>query len=232
MLEVCNLSVSYGAHRAVEKANLTLAPGEVVAVLGSNGAGKSSLLRGLLGLAPAQGQIFLDGQELTPLVRKGQTEALVASGLVLVPERGGVFRSLTLKENLLLGAFRSGDPPWETLFALFPQLRERLSQRVGSMSGGEQRMVALARALAARPRYLLLDEPTLGLAPILARNILEFLRIFARQGMGVLLVEQNAHLALAVASRAYLMEEGRLVREGNAESLRTDPQVRRAYLGG
>ncbi|WP_018111983.1 ABC transporter ATP-binding protein [Thermus igniterrae] len=232
MLEIHQLGVSYGAHRALEGVNLFLAPGEVVAVLGANGAGKSSLLKALLGLVPARGQVFLDGEEVTPLILQGRTEALAARGLALVPERGGVFRNLSLRENLLLGSYRGGDPPWEEILALFPHLEKRMPQRVGSMSGGEQRMVALARALAQRPRYLLLDEPTLGLAPILARKILETLPAFTAKGVGVLLVEQNAGLALGVAQRAYLLEQGHLVREGTPEALLRDPSVRQAYLGG
>lgn len=232
MLEAQGLTVTYGAHKAVEGVHLTLAPGEVVAVLGANGAGKSSLLRGLMGLAQAQGRIFLGQEEITSWVRRGETEALVARGLVLVPERGGVFRTLTVRENLLLGAFLTGSPPWEDIFSLFPALRNRMEQKVGSMSGGEQRMVALARALATNPRYLLLDEPTLGLAPLLTRKILATLSAISQQGIGVLLVEQNAVLALQVAQRAYLLKEGRLVGEGRAEALLQDPATRRIYLGG
>lgn len=232
MLEVEGFTVTYGAHRAVRGVGLTLGPGEVVAVLGANGAGKSSLLRGLLGLAPAEGRVNLDGKDLSRWVRRGETEALAAQGLALVPERGGVFRSLSVRENLLLGSFLREAPPWEEVLDLFPHLRERLEQKVGSMSGGEQRMVALARALAQRPRYLLLDEPTLGLAPILARRLLATLTAFAAKGVGVLLVEQNAGLALQVARRAYLLEEGRVVGEGPAEALLRSPSVRRAYLGG
>ena len=232
MLEAQKFSVAYGAHRAVEGVTIRLGPGEVVAVLGANGAGKSSLLRGLMGLAPAQGRLLLEGEDVSFLAQRGLTEALVGRGLVLVPERGGVVRSLSVRENLLLGSYRTGEPPWRDIFSLFPALEARLGQRVGSMSGGEQRMVALARALAARPRYLLLDEPTLGLAPLLAKRLLATLKAFAAQGVGVLLVEQNAGLALQVAQRAYLLQEGRIVREGSAETLLHDPIVRQAYLGG
>ncbi|WP_460388681.1 ABC transporter ATP-binding protein [Thermus thalpophilus] len=224
--------MAYGSHRAVEGVHLHVEPGEVVAVLGANGAGKSSLLRGLVGLAPLRGRLVVDGEDVTLLAQKGLTEALVERGLVLVPERGGVFRSLAVRENLLLGSYRArGEPPWREIFSLFPPLEAHLGQRVGSMSGGEQRMVALARALAARPKYLLLDEPTLGLAPLLAKRLLTTLRTFAAQGVGVLLVEQNAGLALQVAERAYLLKEGRIVGEGPAEAFLHDPAVRQAYLG-
>ncbi|GAA5335666.1 ABC transporter ATP-binding protein [Thermus hydrothermalis] len=232
MLEAQELSVAYGPHRAVEGVGVRVAPGEIVAVLGANGAGKSSLLRGLVGLAPVQGRIVLSGEDVSLLAQRGLTEALVERGLVLVPERGGVFRSLSVEENLRLGGYRAGEPPWREIFSLFPALEARLRQRVGSMSGGEQRMVALARALAARPKYLLLDEPTLGLAPLLAKRLLATLKAFAAQGVGVLLVEQNAGLALQVAHRAYLLKEGRIVKEGPAETLLRDAAVRQAYLGG
>ncbi|GAA6733925.1 ABC transporter ATP-binding protein [Thermus oshimai] len=234
MLSLRGLEVRYGAHVALQGVDLDLAPGEVVAVLGANGAGKSSLLRALLGLAPARGSYRLDGEEVGPLMERGLTEALAARGLVLVPERGGVFRTLTVRENLLLGGFLRPDGRKERVqeaLALFPPLAERLEQRVGTMSGGEQRMVALARALVQAPRYLLLDEPTLGLAPLFARRILESLEHFARKGVGVLLVEQNAHLALQVAQRGYVLERGRVVLREEAQALLRHPWVQKAYLG-
>ncbi|WP_027883344.1 ABC transporter ATP-binding protein [Meiothermus rufus] len=227
MLRVEELQVRYGGHVAVEKAHLCLAPGEIAVVLGANGAGKSSLLRGLVGLVTVEGRVSVEEEDLTTLLRTGRTEKLIRKGLYLVPERGGVFRSLSVRENLLLAARGS----WQKALELFPPLAERLSQQVGTMSGGEQRMVALARALVAQPRYLLLDEPTLGLAPLLARQLLQSLEAIRREGVGILLVEQNAELALRIAQRGYVLERGRMVKEAPADRLLHDPTVRKAYLG-
>jgi branched-chain amino acid transport system ATP-binding protein len=237
MLELRELTVHYGLHPAIQNVSLQVASGEIVVVLGANGAGKSTLLKATMGLVrPTHGHILLDELDLTSLVRHRLTHQIVEQGLVLVPERGGTFTDLTVQENLLLGAFphRARARERELLtFALelFPKLKERLSQRVGTMSGGEQRMVAVARALMAAPRFLLLDEPTLGLAPVLAKQLLCVLPKIAAEGIGILLVEQNAHLSLSVAQRGAVLANGVLVHAASAADLRDDPTVRAAYLG-
>ncbi|MCM8745266.1 ABC transporter ATP-binding protein [Thermomicrobium sp. CFH 73360] len=237
MLEIRDLTVFYGLHAAIRNVSLQVAPGEIVVVLGANGAGKSTLLRATMGMVrPASGHVLLDGLDLTSLVRRNLTAQVVEQGLVLVPERGGTFTDLTVRENLLLGAFprraRAREQElMEFALSLFPRLKERWNQRVGTMSGGEQRMVAVARALLSAPRFLLLDEPTLGLAPVLAKQLLRVLPQIAAEGIGVLLVEQNAHLSLAVAQRGAVLSNGELVHAASAAELRDDPVVRAAYLG-
>ncbi|MDW8060274.1 MAG: ABC transporter ATP-binding protein [Thermomicrobium sp.] len=237
MLEIRELTVHYGLHEALHGVSLEVAPGEIVVVLGANGAGKSTLLKATMGMVrPTHGHVLLDGLDLTSLIRRRLTHQVVEQGLVLVPERGGTFTDLTVQENLTLGAFprRARARERELLaFALelFPRLKERLHQRVGTMSGGEQRMVAVARALLSAPRFLLLDEPTLGLAPVLAKQLLRVLPKIAAEGIGVLLVEQNAHLSLLVAQRGAVLSNGHLVHAASATELRDDPMVRAAYLG-
>ncbi|GBD20413.1 High-affinity branched-chain amino acid transport ATP-binding protein LivF [bacterium HR28] len=237
MLEIRELTVYYGLHAAIRNVSLQVEPGEIVVVLGANGAGKSTLLRATMGMVrPASGHVLLDGLDLTSLVRRNLTHQIVEQGLILVPERGGTFTDLTVRENLLLGAFprRARAKEKELLefaLSLFPRLKERWNQRVGTMSGGEQRMVAVARALLSAPRFLLLDEPTLGLAPVLAKQLLRVLPQIAAQGIGVLLVEQNAHLSLAVAQRGAVLSNGELVHASSAAELQDDPAVRAAYLG-
>ncbi len=237
MLEIRELTVAYGLHVAIRNVSVHVAPGEIVVVLGANGAGKSTLLRAIMGMVrPQGGHVSLDGLDLTSLIRRNLTHQIVEQGLVLVPERGGTFTDLTVRENLVLGAFPHRARPRERelldfALTLFPRLRERWNQRVGTMSGGEQRMVAVARALLAAPRYLLLDEPTLGLAPVLAKQLLRVLPQIAAEGIGILLVEQNAHLSLNVARRGAVLSNGELVHAGSAAELREDPLVRAAYLG-
>lgn len=237
MLEIRELTVYYGLHAAIRNVSLQVEPGEIVVVLGANGAGKSTLLRATMGMVrPASGHVLLDGLDLTSLVRRTLTHQIVEQGLILVPERGGTFTDLTVRENLLLGAFprRARAKEKELLefaLSLFPRLNERWNQRVGTMSGGEQRMVAVARALLSAPRFLLLDEPTLGLAPVLAKQLLRVLPQIAAQGIGVLLVEQNAHLSLAVAQRGAVLSNGELIHAASAAELQDDPVVRAAYLG-
>lgn len=237
MLEIRELTVHYGLHEALHEVSIDVAPGEIVVVLGANGAGKSTLLKATMGMVrPTRGHVTLDGLDLTSLIRHRLTHQIVEQGLVLVPERGGTFTDLTVQENLTLGAFprraraREGELR-EFALELFPRLKERLHQRVGTMSGGEQRMVALARALLSAPRFLLLDEPTLGLAPVLAKQLLRVLPQIAAEGIGILLVEQNAQLSLAVAQRGAVLSNGHLVHAASAAELRDDPAVRAAYLG-
>ncbi|MFD2753100.1 ABC transporter ATP-binding protein [Comamonas terrae] len=235
MLEVRHLSVRYGKHQALHEVALQVQPGELVVMLGANGAGKSSLLKALGGMvaADAGASARLAGQELMQL----PAHAIVQSGLALVPEGRGVFGDLSVKENLQLGAqprrARVGEAQnLERVFTLFPKLRDRLAQTVRTMSGGEQQMVAVGRALMSQPDILLLDEPSLGLSPLMCRELFAALARIKTLGMGVLLVEQNARQSLAIADRGYLLETGRIVGEGSARELSGSPAVRRAYLGG
>jgi len=234
MLEVQNLSVFYGKHRALDQASLNVAAGELVVVLGSNGAGKSSLLRALGGMLTPQagGSVRLEGRELLTVA----PHRLVEAGIALVPEGRGVFTDLTVRENLQLGALTARARASESInrehvLTLFPRLAERLEQRVGSMSGGEQQMVAVGRAIMSAPKILLLDEPSLGMSPRICIELFRAIERIRELGVGVLLVEQNAKLSLDIADRGYLLETGRFRGHGSAEELRTDPAVQRAYLG-
>lgn len=233
MIIVRQLCVAYGPHLAIDGVSLELERGEIVSVLGANGAGKSTLLRCIAGLVqPSRGVVLLEGLPVQGL----PPHRLVELGVVLVPERGGVFRELTVRENLLLGAHLSRHRQSEAarldrVLHLFPRLADRLRQVVRSMSGGEQRMVALGRALMTAPRLLLLDEPTLGLSPALTLLLFSTIASLRDEGIAILLVEQNAHEALAVSDRAYVLQTGRIVGSGTVEALRADPMVRRAYLG-
>ena len=234
MLEVTSLSVSYGKHRALESVDISVKPGELVVMLGANGAGKSSLLRTLGGmLKPLPGaSVRLDGQNLLAM----PPHRIVEVGLALVPEGRGVFIDLTVRENLALGALtphaRRVEPQnLRRVLDLFPRLGQRMGQRVVTMSGGEQQMVALGRAIMSAPQILLLDEPSLGLSPLLCVELFRAVRAIRDLGVGVLLVEQNASMSLGIADRGYLLENGRLVGSGSASSLRSDPAVQRAYLG-
>ena len=233
MLEISGITVAYGKHLAVDRVALTVAPGEIVLILGANGSGKTSLLKAIAGLQAATGaSVRLAGRELD-----GQpAHAIVESGLALVPEGRGVFGELTVRENLELGAFARRARPAEAeslrhVLELFPRLGERLGQQVRTMSGGEQQMVAVGRALMSAPNFLLLDEPSLGLSPLMCRELFAALARIRDKGLGVLLVEQNAKRSLAIADRGYLIANGRIVGEGSAAALRSDPAVQRAYLG-
>ena len=235
MLEVRNISVRYGKHQALHEVALQVGAGELVVMLGANGAGKSSLLKALGGMvSPEPGaSAQLAGKELMQL----PAHAIVQSGLALVPEGRGVFGDLSVKENLLLGAnpqrARAQEAQnLERVFTLFPKLRDRLPQAVRTMSGGEQQMVAVGRALMSQPHILLLDEPSLGLSPLMCKELFSALARIKTLGMGVLLVEQNAKQSLAIADRGYLLETGRIVGQGTATELASSPAVRRAYLGG
>ncbi len=232
LLEVEHLDVRYGPIVAVEDASFHVQEGEIVALIGANGAGKSSILRAIARLVPAAaGQVRLSGESLLRL----PAHELPRRHLVLVPEGRRVFGEMTVLDNLYLGAYgqsRSGvAAQLERVYTLFPVLRERRSQIAGTLSGGEQQMLALGRALMAQPRVLLLDEPSLGLAPSIVRQVFELLRQMHAAGVTMLLVEQNARMALAVADRAYVLQTGRIVGEGRAADLARADDVRKRYLG-
>jgi len=232
LLELQGLHVSYGSVHAVRDASLSIAEGEIVALLGANGAGKSSLLKALLGLVPARGAIRLGGraiQACTPRER-------IAAGMALVPEGRGILMSLSVEENLLMGAYGRRDAAAvkrdaESLFARFGNLAARRHMAASVLSGGEQQMLAIARAVLGRPRLMLLDEPSLGLSPLLVQHVFELLRELNRDGLALLLVEQNTRQALAVAARAYVMELGAIVMQGEPRQLLSDPRLVDAYLG-
>jgi branched-chain amino acid transport system ATP-binding protein len=233
MLKVENLSVSYGPITALQGISLQVERGEVVSLVGANGAGKSSLLRAITGLVrPAEGRILLEGEEIQGV----PAHKLPARGVVLVPEGRRLFGDLTVRENLRLGAHRLGradlEADFERVWRLFPRLQERQKQRAGSLSGGEQQMVALGRALMARPRLLLLDEPSMGLAPGLVKEVFRLIRQIRAEGVTVLVVEQNAEQALRLADRAYVLETGRITISGRGDELLRQGDLVRSYLGG
>ncbi|MCC7105550.1 MAG: ABC transporter ATP-binding protein [Chloroflexi bacterium] len=237
MLRVEDLVACYGQIAALKGVSPWVDRGEIVAIIGANGAGKTTLLSAISGLLlPRRGRLWLDGQEITGL----PAERVVSLGIAHVPERRQVFASLSVEENLLLGAYhrlrhepgRQIRSTMDEMMALFPALAERKRQLAGTLSGGQQQMLAIARGLMARPRLLLLDEPSLGLAPMVAREIFETIRALPERGAAVMLVEQNAHAALRLASRGYVLETGNVVLSGPAAELLSDPRVRGAYLGG
>jgi branched-chain amino acid transport system ATP-binding protein len=232
LLQVKGLKVAYGGIQAVRGIDLHVDEGELVCLIGANGAGKSSTLKGLLGLAPATGDIRFAGERL----HHQPTHAIAARGLALVPEGRGIFGRLTVLEILDMGAYLRNDKAGiradlERVLEIFPRLAERRGQLAGTLSGGEQQMLAIARALMARPRLLLLDEPSMGLAPLMVQKIYETITNIAREGVTLLLVEQNAHLALQVSRRAYVLESGAITLEGPSAELADHPQVRAAYIG-
>ncbi|RIH91985.1 High-affinity branched-chain amino acid transport ATP-binding protein LivF [Meiothermus granaticius NBRC 107808] len=234
MLELTDFSVRYGAVEAVRGLSLEVAEGEAITLIGPNGAGKSSTLKGILGLERSKGVVRYRGQEL----KKRTPEALAELGLVLVPEKRELFSSMEVEDNLLLGAFtrfRRGEKglkeDLERVYTLFPRLRERRRQLAGTMSGGEQQMLAIGRALMAKPKLLLLDEPSLGLAPLIVAEIFRILGGLKSQGVTILVVEQNARMALRLADRGYVLEAGELVMQGQASELLHDPRVIESYLG-
>ena len=235
MLECRALAVAYGRHMALAGVDLRVAPGEIVVILGANGAGKSTLLKAVAGLVPAQAasQVLLDGKAIT----NQAPHRIVEAGLALVPEGRGIFGDLSVRENLLLGAYAQRaraqqGASFERLMNLFPKLAERSAQLARTMSGGEQQMVAIGRALMSAPAILMLDEPSLGLSPLLCSELFKTLAEVRKTGVGILLVEQNARQSLAIADRAYLLENGHVVGEGSAGQLLHDPAVQAAYLGG
>ncbi len=233
LLEVKDLHVSYGAIKALRGVNLSVGKGEVVALIGSNGAGKTSTLRAVSGmLRPTSGCITLDGQDVTGM----RANLLVPRGMAHAPEGRGIFLNLTVLENLELGAYlrkdRGGiEQDMESCYRLFPVLKERRKQLAGTLSGGEQQMLAISRALMSRPKLLLLDEPSLGLAPQVVQTIFRILREVNEREVSILLVEQNAHLALQLAHYAYVLETGEVVMEGVGQKLLDSPDIRKAYLG-
>ena len=234
LLEVSDLQVAYGGIHAVKGIALHIAPGELVALIGSNGAGKTTTLKTLAGLLhPVSGQIHYDGKSLHNVAAHRR----VGMGIALVPEGRGIFARLTVQENLQMGAYSRSDKheiaaDLARMYELFPRLYERRTQLAGTLSGGEQQMVAMARALMSRPRLLMLDEPSMGLAPLMVQKIFETIRDIAAQGMSILLVEQNARLALQAAQRGYVMESGAITLSGVASELLGSAAVQRAYLGG
>jgi len=232
LLEVQGLTVNYGGIRAVKGLDLEVHEGEVVCLIGANGAGKTTTLKALAGLVPASGTIRYAGQDVArlPVHRRARL------GIALVPEGRGIFPRLTVAENLAMGAYSRNDrtgisTDLERVYGLFPRLKERHAQSGGTLSGGEQQMLAIARALMGRPRLLLLDEPSMGLAPLAVQKIFETIRLIADQGMTLLLVEQNARLALEASRRGYVLEGGRIVHQDLAPALLASPKVRAAYLG-
>ena len=232
LLEVADVHARYGAIEALRGVSLTVEEGEVVTLIGSNGAGKSTTLRAISGLTPASaGRIVFGGKEITRI----PAHQIVASGIALAPEGRHCFPRMSVRENLDLGAYRrSGSDVAEDLdriYDLFPRLLERERQKAGTMSGGEQQMLAIGRALMARPRLLMLDEPSMGIAPILVQRIYETIAQVNRDGVTILLVEQNANYALDLAARGYVLETGRVALANRSDELRDDPEVQRAYLG-
>ncbi len=232
MLEVRDLHVYYGEIHALKGISFTVRQGEIVTLLGNNGAGKTTTLRTLSGLLAARGgDVQLEGTSLLGIA----PHDVVLKGITHVPEGRRIFNRLTVVENLEMGAYTRGDAgiaqDMDHVFTVFPRLKERRTQIAGTLSGGEQQMLAIGRALMARPRLLLLDEPSMGLAPVLVEQIFETVLTINRQGVTILLVEQNAAMALSIAERGYVLETGRLALEGRARELADNPEVRRAYLG-
>lgn len=232
LLEVRGLSVAYGGIQAVRGIDLEVGEGELVCLIGANGAGKTTTLKALARLLPAQGGILYQGQSIAAL----PVFELVRKGIALVPEGRGIFGRLTVEDNLLMGAYSREDAhairhDLEHVQELFPRLFERRAQQAGTLSGGEQQMLAIGRALMSRPRLLFLDEPSMGLAPLMVQKIFETIRTISADGVTILLVEQNAKLALEVSQRGYVMESGRVVLADTAPALLRNSQVRQAYLG-
>jgi len=234
LLEVRSLHAGYGKAEVLRGLNLSAGLGQVVTVIGPNGAGKSTLLNALMGLLPGQGQLNFDGQDISRL----SLEERVMTGLALVPEKRELFGSLSVLDNLILGGWRPmrlGINRWrdglDRVFVLFPRLKERRDQMAGTLSGGERQMLAIGRAIMGQPRMLMLDEPSLGLAPLIVRELFKILEQLRETGVSILLVEQNATAALALADYAYVLETGDLVLEGPAAELASDPRVAQTYLG-
>jgi branched-chain amino acid transport system ATP-binding protein len=236
MLEIQNISTFYGHIQALKEVSLEVDAGEIVSLIGANGAGKTTLLNSISGIVPAgQGQIFLDGQDITCL----SPEGIVGQGICQVPERRQVFGTLTVQDNLTLGAYvrlrrrerGAVNQDIDYVFSLFPILKDRQKQLAGTLSGGEQQMLAIGRGLMARPKVLLLDEPSLGLAPILVHEIFQVIQHLREANTTILLVEQNARAALGIADRGYVLEAGQMVLSGTAQELIANKEVQQAYLG-
>jgi branched-chain amino acid transport system ATP-binding protein len=232
LLEVSDIHTHYGAIEALKGVSLEVGEGEVVTLIGSNGAGKSTTLRSISGLTPAtRGSVSFEGEDITRV----SAQDIVGRGIAMSPEGRHVFHRMTVRENLELGAYRRRrealDEDMDRVFGLFPRLQERERQKAGTMSGGEQQMLAIGRALMARPKLLLLDEPSMGIAPILTQRIYETIKEINQTGVAILLVEQNANYALDTAQRGYVLETGQIVLKGESAELRSDPEVQKAYLG-
>jgi len=233
LLAVKQLAVAYGGIQAVRDLSLDVAQGEMVCLIGANGAGKTTTLKAISGLiAPHAGNVHFDGQSLTQL----PAHEVARRGLTLVPEGRGVFPRMSVAENLMMGAYSRNDRAviardLDQVYALLPRLTERRAQLAGLLSGGEQQMLALGRAMMARPRLLLLDEPSMGLAPLMVQAVFDIIRQIAAGGVAVLLIEQNAHLALKTCARGYVLENGAITLSGQADELAANPAVRHAYLG-
>ena len=235
ILEVNDLNVYYGAIHAIKNISFEIKKGEIVTLIGANGAGKTSTLHAVSGLLPLKsGEVSLNGVNITGM----EAHKLVTKGMAHVPEGRRIFTELTVLENLEMGAYTRNDKDGikddlEKMFVLFPRLAERKKQLAGTMSGGEQQMLAIARALMSKPTILLMDEPSMGLAPLLVQEIFKIIeRINKEGGVTILLVEQNAHMALSVANRAYVLETGEIIKEGAGKDLLNDPDIKKAYLGG
>jgi branched-chain amino acid transport system ATP-binding protein len=234
VLEVKDLTVSYGKVEALTNASITVGEGQIVTVIGPNGAGKTTMLSAIMGVLGSKGQVAFDGTlEVVP-----EVERMVARGMTLVPEKRELFGEMSVEDNLVLGAFqryrmgkRDHAQTLEEVYALFPRLKERRDQYAGTMSGGERQMLAVGRALMAKPKLLMLDEPSLGLAPLIVREIFRIIGELRRRGVSILLVEQNARAALQVADYAYVLETGQIAMQGPAHTLADDPRVIEAYLG-
>ncbi|TWG85803.1 amino acid/amide ABC transporter ATP-binding protein 2 (HAAT family) [Cupriavidus gilardii J11] len=233
LLKISGLKVAYGGIQAVKGIDLEIRDGELVTLIGANGAGKTTTMKAITGLQPWAGG---DVEYLGRSIKGVPSYELLKQGLAMVPEGRGVFARMTITENLLMGAFTRNDDAGikrdvDRMFGIFPRLKERANQLAGTMSGGEQQMLAMARALMSQPKLLLLDEPSMGLSPIMVEKIFEVVRDISSQGVTVLLVEQNARLALQAAHRGYVMESGLITMSGNAADMLDDPKVRAAYLG-
>ena len=233
MLKIEDLKVSYGGIEALKGINLEVEEGKIVALIGANGAGKSTTLRSIVGLVkPQSGSIIYNGEDLS----KVNTKHMVSKGITLVPEGRRVFGNLTVLENLKIGAFYRSDEDnirkdLEWIYTLFPILKERSWQQAGTLSGGEQQMLAVGRALMSRPKILMMDEPSLGLAPLIVKEIFNIIEKIHEEGVTILLIEQNANVALKIADKAYVMETGRIIIEGTGKELLTNEDVKKAYLG-
>lgn len=233
MLEVKNLSVSYGAIEAVKNISFTVNDGEIVSLIGANGAGKTTTLHTITGLVPAKsGSMMYNGVDLL----KTHNNKIVTLGMAHIPEGRHVFTRMSVEENLEMGAFSLKDQSdlkkdLDMVYGLFPRLKERRNQKAGTLSGGEQQMLAMGRALMSHPKTILMDEPSMGLSPKLVKEIFSIIRKLHEQGITILLVEQNAKMALSIADRAYVLETGRITMEGDAKELLNNEQVRKAYLG-
>lgn len=233
ILKITNLKVAYGGIHAIKGIDMEIREGELVTLIGANGAGKTTTMKAITGL---QGWVSGEAEYLGKSIKGVASHALLKQGLAMVPEGRGVFARMTIVENLQMGAYSRNDTAGiaddvERMFEIFPRLKERAAQLAGTMSGGEQQMLAMARALMSKPRLLLLDEPSMGLSPIMVEKVFQVVRDISAQGVTVLLVEQNARLALMAADRGYVMESGLITMSGNAKDMLDDPKVRAAYLG-